>query len=93
MEINDRSVLVCNHGRDRRIQQAEIPSADTGKARQGYARRYGAAYGDFVSGTFIGSALLPSLLKQDPRYFYKGTGSRKSRFLYAIANSRHLQRR
>ena len=27
-------------------------------------------------GTFIGSAILPSLLKQDPRYFYKGTGSK-----------------
>jgi hypothetical protein len=30
---------------------------------------------------------LPSLLKQDPRYFYKGTGSKKSRALYAIANA------
>ncbi len=35
----------------------------------------------------LASAILPSLLKQDPRYFYKGTGSWKSRFLYAIANS------
>jgi hypothetical protein len=31
--------------------------------------------------------MLPSLLKQDPRYFYKGTGNKPSRFLYAIANS------
>jgi hypothetical protein len=31
--------------------------------------------------------VLPSLLKQDPRYFYKGTGSNRSRILYAIANS------
>ncbi|HEX8894627.1 MAG TPA: carboxypeptidase regulatory-like domain-containing protein, partial [Terriglobales bacterium] len=37
--------------------------------------------------TFIGGAIMPSILKQDPRYFYKGTGSKKSRFLYAIANS------
>ena len=35
----------------------------------------------------IGSAILPSLLKQDPRYFYKGTGTTRSRILYAIANS------
>jgi hypothetical protein len=35
----------------------------------------------------IGSALLPSLLKQDPRYFYKGTGTTRSRVLYAIANA------
>jgi hypothetical protein len=31
--------------------------------------------------------MLPSLLKQDPRYFYKGSGSVRSRILYAIANS------
>jgi hypothetical protein len=35
----------------------------------------------------IGSAILPSLLKQDPRYYYKGTGTTRSRILYAIANS------
>jgi hypothetical protein len=40
-----------------------------------------------VTNTFIGGAILPSLLKQDPRYFYKGTGSKRSRLLYAIANS------
>ncbi len=32
----------------------------------------------------IGSAILPSLLHQDPRYFYRGTGSITSRTLYAI---------
>jgi hypothetical protein len=26
-------------------------------------------------------------LKQDPRYFYKGTGTRRSRVLYALANA------
>jgi len=35
----------------------------------------------------IGGAILPSLLKQDPRYFYKGTGSTRSRFFYAIATT------
>ncbi len=40
-----------------------------------------------ATSTLIGSAILPSLLKQDPRYFYKGTGSKRSRLLYAIANS------
>jgi hypothetical protein len=57
------------------------------KGAQGYAKRFGASYGDIVSGTFIGSAILPSILKQDPRYFYRGTGSKRSRFLYATANS------
>jgi hypothetical protein len=57
-----------------------------GQGAQGYAKRYGAAYGDVVIGTFLGNAILPSLLKQDPRYFYKGTGSTRSRILYALAS-------
>ncbi len=69
------------------IQQAQNHFSGYGQGAQGYAKRYGAAYGDFVSGTFVGSAILPSLLKQDPRYFYKGTGSKRSRTLYAIANA------
>jgi len=69
------------------FEQADNVFAGYGQGAQGYAKRYGAAYADFVSGTFIGGAILPSLLKQDPRYFYKGTGSRKSRFLYAMANA------
>jgi hypothetical protein len=35
----------------------------------------------------LGSAVLPSLFKQDPRYFYKGTGSVKERALYALSMS------
>ncbi len=36
-------------------------------------------------GTMIGSAILPSIFHQDPRYFYKGTGTITSRALYAIS--------
>jgi len=69
------------------IQQAQNDFSGYGQGAQGYAKRYGASYADFLTNTFIGSALLPSLLKQDPRYFYKGSGSKRSRALYAIANS------
>jgi hypothetical protein len=69
------------------IEQAENAFSGYGQGTQGYAKRYGAAYGDLVTGTFIGGAILPTLFKQDPRYFYKGTGSKKSRLLYAIAMS------
>ena len=58
-----------------------------GQGAQGYAKRFGATYADVFVGTFIGSAALPSLLKQDPRYFYKGTGTKRARILYALANS------
>jgi hypothetical protein len=69
------------------IQQAQNDFSGYGQGAQGYAKRYGASYADTVTGTLIGSAILPSLLKQDPRYFYKGTGSKRSRVLYAVANS------
>ena len=69
------------------IEQASNGFGGYGQGAQGYAARYGASYGDLVTGTFIGGAVLPSLLKQDPRYFYKGTGTVKSRILYALANS------
>ncbi len=69
------------------VQQSQNNFSAYGQGAQGYGKRYGAAYADFVSGTFIGSAILPSLLKQDPRYFYKGTGSKGSIILYALANA------
>lgn len=58
-----------------------------GQGAQGFAKRYGASYADVATGTFLGGAVLPSLLRQDPRYFYKGTGSKKSRFFYALGSS------
>jgi Carboxypeptidase regulatory-like domain len=69
------------------VQQGQDDFSGYGQGSQGYAKRYGASFADLVSGTFIGSAILPSLLKQDPRYFYKGTGSRPSRIRYALANA------
>ena len=69
------------------VQQAQNDFNEYGQGAQGYAKRYGASYANSVADTFIGSAILPSLLKQDPRYFYKGTGSKRSRILYALANA------
>jgi len=69
------------------IQQGTNAYSGYGQGAQGYGKRLAAAYADSVSSTFIGGAILPSLFKQDPRFFYKGTGSRHSRFFYAIANA------
>jgi len=69
------------------VEQWQNDFAGYGQGAQGYAKRYGASYADFFTGTLIGGAILPSLLKQDPRYFYKGTGTKRARFFYAIANS------
>jgi hypothetical protein len=69
------------------IEQANNTFPEYGQGAQGYAKRYGANYADGFISTMIGGAILPSLLKQDPRYFYKGTGTTRSRILYAIASS------
>ena len=69
------------------VEQSQNDFGGYGQGAKGYAERYGAAYGNFVIGTYIGSAILPSILKQDPRYFYKGTGSKRSRILNALAQS------
>jgi hypothetical protein len=69
------------------VQQSQNSFPGYGQGASGYGKRYAASYGDLLSGTLIGSAILPSLLKQDPRYFYKGTGSKRSRVLYALANA------
>lgn len=69
------------------VQQANNDYSGFGRGPGGYGKRYAAATGTFFDSVILGSAVLPSIFKQDPRYFYKGTGTIKSRILYAIANS------
>ncbi len=52
---------------------------------QGYAKRYGAAFASDATGRILSSAVFASLFREDPRYFYKGTGTAKRRTLYAIS--------
>ncbi len=67
------------------IEQWQNDFSGYGQGSEGYAKRYAAAYTDGFVGVMLGGAVLPSLLHQDPRYFYKGTGSIRSRALYAIS--------
>jgi len=68
-------------------EQATDTFPGYGQGVEGYAKRYGAAYADDVLGRMIGSAILPSLIHQDPRYFYKGSGSVRSRVFYAVSRA------
>lgn len=52
---------------------------------KGYGERFGMVYADGLTDLMFGGAILPSLLHQDPRYFYQGTGSKKSRLAHALA--------
>ena len=69
------------------VNQAADRYSGYGQGAEGYAKRYGASYANFATGLFMGGAVLPSLLKQDPRYFYKGTGTTRSRLLYAVSRT------
>lgn len=69
------------------IQMAEDDFKGYGQGAQGYAKRYGANYADDFIGNMLGGAAFPSIFRQDPRYFYKGTGSTKSRAIYAVESA------
>jgi Carboxypeptidase regulatory-like domain len=58
-----------------------------GQGAEGYGKRFGATYANVFSATFIGSGVMASVLKQDPRYFYKGTGTMRSRWVRALSSS------
>lgn len=52
---------------------------------KGYGQRFGANYANGLTDIMIGGAILPSILHQDPRYFYQGTGTTKSRTIHALS--------
>ncbi len=66
------------------VQQYRNTSA-YGGGIGGYGKRYGANLADDVTGILLSKGVYPSIFHQDPRYFYKGTGSIRSRMLYAIS--------
>jgi hypothetical protein len=51
---------------------------------KGYGQRFGADTATGFSDILVGGAVLPSLLHQDPRYFYQGTGTTSSRLKHAL---------
>lgn len=85
LNIDPVSFLLA--GQTAGIQQAQNEFSGYGQGAEGYAKRYAATYANFTISNFLGSAVFPSIFKQDPRYFYKGIGTTKSRVLYALANA------
>lgn len=69
------------------IQHTRNDFSGFGDGAEGYAKRYAAAYGNVLTRSLITQVALPSLFKQDPRYFYKGTGSTASRVGYALSRA------
>ncbi|HEX4165453.1 MAG TPA: carboxypeptidase-like regulatory domain-containing protein [Bryobacteraceae bacterium] len=69
------------------VEQAHKTFPGYGQGAEGYAKRYGATYADTLAGRMLGSAIFPVILHQDPRYFYQGSGSTRSRILYALKST------
>jgi Carboxypeptidase regulatory-like domain len=80
-------VTIIGAGAIAGIYQAADEFPGYGQGAEGYGKRLGASYADVFVGTMVGSAIFPTLLHQDPRYFYRGTGTIRSRLLYAVSNA------
>jgi Carboxypeptidase regulatory-like domain len=68
-------------------EQATGMYSGYGTEEKSFVKRFGASYATLGVGAFMSDALLPSILKQDPRFYYKGGGSVPSRLVYAITRS------
>ena len=66
------------------LYQLENQNPSFGQGMAGYGRRYGTSFGDQVIGNMMTEGIMPSLLREDPRYFRRGEGSKKSRLVYAL---------
>ncbi len=80
-------VVLADTGIQAGIQQWRNKFPEFGQGTEGYAKRLGAQYAQRVSNIVIGHVVMQSIFHQDPRYFYKGTGSVRSRALYAIGTA------
>lgn len=83
LKVSVDPVTVAGVGMIAGLKQA-ANTPNVGQGAEGYGKRFGVVAADGVTDIMIGGAILPSLLHQDPRYFYKGTGTTKSRIRHAI---------
>ena len=69
------------------IEQANNSFAGYGQGASGYAKRYAAKFVDGRSSDLLTHAVFPTLLHQDPRYYYQGSGSFRSRLMHAVGSA------
>jgi Carboxypeptidase regulatory-like domain len=83
LKVSQDPITLAGVGFMAGIRQAE-DYPDYGQGAKGYAERFAATAADGFTDIMIGGAILPSLLHQDPRYFYQGTGTTWSRLRHAV---------
>jgi hypothetical protein len=69
------------------IEQAANAHASYGRGAAGYGKRWAALAVDNISDDLLSHYVFASALHQDPRYFYQGTGTRKSRLYHALSSA------
>ena len=84
MKVSTDPITILGVGFMSGIEQA-ANRPDYGQGAKGYGQRFGSNAAGAFSDILIGGAILPSLLHQDPRYFYQGTGGTRSRLAHAFA--------
>ena len=67
------------------LGQLTDQNSSLGQGIKGYGNRYVRSYADLAMGNLLTEGLLPSLFRQDPRYFRRGTGGFWSRVAYATS--------
>ena len=83
--LNDPVSLIAYVANAGIYQAADFPGYQGGMA--GYGQRLGATFAGAYTHVLVADAVLPSLLHQDDRYFYQGTGTTRSRMLHAFSSA------
>ena len=66
------------------IAQAKNDPKEWGQGWGAYGKRYGASFADNSIGTYMTTAIFPSLLHEDPRYYQLGKGRFAHRAYHAV---------
>lgn len=67
------------------VSQAQNSERGYGQGAAGYGKRFGAYFADGAIESFMTGAVLPSILREDPRYFQSGQGGFWTRTGYAVS--------
>jgi len=69
------------------IDQSTAAHPGFGDGPSGYAKRWAASFADDFTGDVLSHYVFASVFRQDPRYFYQGTGTTKSRLIHALGSA------
>jgi hypothetical protein len=67
------------------ISQAENSEPAYGQGAEGYAKRYGTAFADGTIENYMVNAVVPAVMRTDPRYYQLGKGTFVHRTGYALS--------